>query len=253
MAMQGVIGQDIDNAIETDRSLQGKVIGEGNAVISTDAYSRAQIFCDDFNRSNSTTVTGWTEQSGDWQVAGNMLMSPGISIWQYITANGTSQADGCVTLRAVYGSPIQLKFVGAVARYTGNNSHIMFKIQDNSSSGHWDSYWLYTGGLGGSVSFSLTGQNFGTDATIQLEYTGGNVTARIDTNNDGTWDYTQSGTTSLISAGLCGVGGYGNAYSDDFCCGNDCSFEEVPLSNIGLLIALGLLLIFITWRVYRRA
>lgn len=246
-------GQAIDNAARINYTQDSGGSGGGNVIISSETFSRAQIFCDDFNRGNSTNVTGWTEQSGDWQISNNMLQTPGVDVWEYITADGTAQTDGCITVRAKYNSQAQIKFVGAVARYTASNSNIMFKIQDNSSSGYWDSYFLRTNGIFGSIDLFLTGQDYGTDATIQMEYTGSNVTVRIDTNNDGTWDHTNSGTVGNTTAGLCGISGFNAAFADDFCCGNDCEIEPVPLTSIGLYFALGLIVLFVAFRAYRKA
>jgi hypothetical protein len=243
--------QVTDNTLGNNYSQNSGGSGGGSAIISSETFSRAAIFCDDFNRINSTTVAGWTEQTGDWQITNNMLQNPNYPEWMYITADGTSQADGCITLRAIYGTPVQLKFVGAVARYNGHNSNILFKIQDNQSTGYWDSFWVYTNG--NSLNFYSTFHNFGTDAIIQLEYTGSNVTIRIDIDRDGIWDYTNSGTVGNTSAGLCGVGAYDNAFTDDFCCGNDCNLASVPLSNFGLYIALGLIVVFVAFRMYRKA
>jgi len=250
------------NTSEPDATLGGRsftqgqqpvTISPGSANGATDA-SRNGIFCDDFNVANTSTLAGWTEQNGDWQIFNNMLKTPGGNAdWEYVTVDGSSRADGCITGRAIYEGPSRAKFVGLVGRYNNSDNRILFKIQDNSSGGNWNSYWVYTpAGI-----FSFTGGDFGTDAIIQLEYAGTNITVRIDVDRDGTWDYTESGTTGYTASGLCGVGGYDNAFMDDYCCGAECGMAPVvpspviPLSNTGLYIALALILGFVVIRVYR--
>jgi hypothetical protein len=243
-------------ASEPDATLGGRsftpgqqpvTISPGSGEAATDAL-RNGTFCDDFNVANTSTLTGWTEQSGNWQIFNNMLQTPGNPDWQYVTVDGSSRADGCITGRAIYGSLAHLKYVGLVGRYNDDDNRILFKIQDNSNSGNWNSFWVYTP----SGGFSFSGGNYGTDAIIQMEYTGTNITVRIDVDRDGTWDYTNSGTTSYTASGLCGVSAYNDAFMDDYCCGAECGTAPVvPLSNMGLYIALALILGFVAFSVYR--
>jgi len=187
-------------------------------IFSLKFSAKSQITCDDFNVPNTTTISGWTEQSGDWQILNNMLRTPGNILWEYITFNGSSRTDGCITARAIYDTPSQVKFVGVVGRYSSTTSNIMFKIQDNTNTGTWNKCFFV---VDGSSVFSFDG-NFGTDAIIQMQFSGANVTVRIDVERDGIWDYTNSTTTTQISSGLCGVGAYNTAYIDDFCYGSNC-------------------------------
>lgn len=226
----------------------------GTAEITGEYFLRNSVFCDDFNRANSTNVVGWTEQSGDWQIYNNMLqIAPSASGWRYITVDGSAQTNGCITGRAIYGSISSVKFVGLVARYASGTSNIVFKIQDNTETieDYFDSYWLYVDDA--LVTFT-TGNNFGTDAIIQMEYTDANVTVRIDTDRNGTWDVTDNATVSNLNSGLCGVGSYGqDGFMDDYCCGATCETgNSVPISNMALFIALFLMVSFIIIRIYRR-
>ena len=175
--------------------------------------------CDYFNIPNSTVVPGWIEQVGDWEISGNTLMSPAVSQWNYITYNGSGPADGCISGRAIYGST-QVQFMGLAARYNGTSINIMCKIQDNSSCGHWDSYWIYYNYW--TLAASGTGLNFGTDANIQMEYVGTLVTFRIDVDRNCTWDYVYTGTVPTIAAGLCGAASYQKCFLDDWCYGTTC-------------------------------
>jgi hypothetical protein len=249
----------IDNSLDPNYSYQGQnpdaliAPGTGGGTVNEPAESsRNSTFCDNFNVPNTTTITGWTEQKGDWQIVNNMLINtpPVMYDWKYITVDGSSRADGCITARAIYGTVTETKFVGVVGRFYDENTNILFKIQDNGASGYWSSYWIYFGHSGIYSEFG----NFGNDAIIQMEYSGINITIRIDVDRDGTWDYTNTMTTTHTSSGLSGLAGYYSSFTDDFCCGTDCSGAgTVPLSNMGLYLALLLSAGFVIFMVYRRA
>lgn len=239
----------VDNAVDEntfDNFLQGQIKDDGLA--STDA-GRFATMCDDFNRSNSTVVDGWTEQSGDWQIYDNKLQSPGTGVWNYITMDGSSQTNGCVTVRAIYGSPVQVKFIAVLGRFSGESSSLLFKIQDNDANGYWNSIWLYENR--NNLIFYLTSQNYGTDAIIQMEYHGSDVTLRVDTDRDGSWEYENTVTVSNTSAGHCGIGAYRSAFADDFCCGENCEIVPVPIANYAIVIALVLIAGLIAFRRFR--
>ncbi len=192
-------------------------------------YTSAQTICDDFNYANNTVVTGWTEQSGDWQVNNNQLMSSGNTSWEYITMDGSTQADGCITMRAIYGSTTQTKFIGPVARYVSPTSNILVKIQDNSSSGAFDKCFFY---VDDNLIHSFDG-TFGTDLILQMEYIGDTVWARVDVDRNGTWDYVDSTAVSNTQSGLCGVGSYASVSGDDYCYGPCCNIPEAASSITG--------------------
>ena len=188
-------------------------------VLSTNISVRGQA-CDYFTAANSTNVTGWTEQVGDWSINNNTLLSPATTVWNYITFNGSTQTNGCVTARATYGSTTETKYVGVVGRYNSSTSYLMAKIQDNGTVGYWDSYFIYENDV--IISSVTSGLNFGTDANIQLEYNGTSVTMRIDTDLNGTWDYTYTATSTTTNSGLCGVGSYAQCTIDNWCYGTSC-------------------------------
>ncbi|HNX07557.1 MAG TPA: hypothetical protein PKL96_08235, partial [Bacteroidales bacterium] len=159
--------------------------------------------CDYFTAANSSTVAGWTEQVGDWAIDNNTLQPPATAVWNYITRDGSTQTNGCVTLRATYTGTAATKFIGAVGRYSSPTSYLMAKIQDNGSAGYWDSYFIYENE---TIIANATGLNFGTDVNIALEYNGTAISMKIDTDLNGTWDYTYTATSTTTNAGLCGVG-----------------------------------------------
>jgi len=192
----------------------------------------AEDYCDDFNVPNTTIVEDWTEIGSDWQIIDNKLRSPG-GVSNQITLNGSAQSDGIITIRGVYEAPIETKYIGIMARYTNPSSKILFKIQDNTTSGNWNSYFVYT--PGGNINGS---GDFGMDAVFQLEYVGADITIRIDSDRDGVWDHTNTTTTSLVSDGVCGIEAYGTASADAFCLGeyNPVIPPSVPLSNWAIIL-----------------
>jgi hypothetical protein len=143
-------------------------------------------------------------------------------VYNFITLGGSTQTDGCITLRANYETAAQVKFVGIICRYTDANTRIMFKIQDNGTSGYFDRCFIDNNGSN-LVYFD---GNFGLEPVIQLEYSGTTVTARVDVEDDGVWDYTQTAIVSNVNNGLCGIAGYGQVSADDFCYGATCC--EMP-------------------------
>lgn len=236
-----IVGND-NNADKTykDFSLQVQGIVD-EADLKPSGNRQHDTNCDDFNVPNSTTVSGWTEQSGDWQIFNNTLQTPGNSSWEYITFDGSAQADGCITARATYTGTADTRFVGIHGRYASSITNILFKIQDNGGVGYWNSYWIYVDD--NLIKYDDTGVNFGTDAIIQMEYSGTSVTVRIDVDRDGTWDYTDAATVTNTTSGLCGVVAYNTAFADDFCWGDTCMSPSVPVPVFNWAIILGVLLI----------
>ncbi len=190
-----------------------------SAVLTLVSLIVAGQTCDYFNYANTNTVTGWTDQSGDWTVFNNQLQAPLATSWNFITYDGSSQTDGCITARVKYSTPSGTQFMGLTGRYNSPSSNIMVKVQDNTSCGYFDSYFIYDGS--GSVSYA-EGFNFGTDLIMQMEYNGSNVTLRIDPDRNGTWDYTYTATVTVTGSGLCGISSYSTGIADDFCYGTSC-------------------------------
>ncbi|PKP03704.1 MAG: hypothetical protein CVU11_07510 [Bacteroidetes bacterium HGW-Bacteroidetes-6] len=175
--------------------------------------------CDNFNVANTTTVAGWTEQVGDWAINNSALSVSAPSSWNFITYDGSTQADGCITARLQYGSTSGTQFMGLTGRYVSPTSNIMVKVQDNGSSGYFDSYFFYCD----DISIATTqGLNFGTDLNMQVQYSGTTVTLRIDIDRNGTWDSTYTTTVTNTGAGLCGVSCYEKGTADDFCYAASC-------------------------------
>jgi hypothetical protein len=197
--------------------------------------------CDDFDRPDTATVTGWTElPTGSWSIDTNMLLHSTEPSYHYATYDGSDMADGCVEAWVHYGTGPAVQYAGLVARYDSSSDKVLAKVQDNSNSGNFDSYHIYDGST--LVDFAL-GEDFGTDPIIQLQCLGAAVTFRIDENADGIWEHEYPVSVSTIDAGLCGVAAYHDTAFDDWCFGTDCgywdagpiceSFDHTDTSAIG--------------------
>jgi hypothetical protein len=174
------------------------------------------IVCDDFNRPDSTIVTGWTEVSGDWWILNNELVSPGGS-FEGITYDGsTMTGDFCITQQVIHGPGTDLQY-GAVMGWFGPSNNLIFKVQDQDSAGYFGAYGIYQNGSGPfQQSF-----NFGPDPILQLEVNGTTATGRIDVDHDGIWEHEFTHTV-IPGSGLCGIQSYGDLSFDDWCYGDEC-------------------------------
>jgi hypothetical protein len=191
---------------------------------------------DNFNRGNSSTVDGWTEQAGDWSIESNRLKAQTASSWQYITYNNSSCTNGILQARAIYGSASSVQFIGLTARYSSTSVYVMGKIQDNSSSGNWNRVFIYCN----ESMLTYADITATTDAEIQLEFSGSTVTFRIDRDRNGTWDYAPSTTVSNTGSGLVGANGYYGSFLDDWWYGTALAsiidyFNINPLSMAALV------------------
>jgi len=242
----------IDNTVDLSTASQSKDVKIPFSASDAPGAPGSWSMCDDFNITNTSVIPGWTEQKGDWEIFDNKLKTParGQLLWDFITKNGSGQTDGCCRVRAIYGDVTEVKFVGVIGRAQDSVTFILFKIQDNEASGYWNSYWVYNNR--GYSALNIINKNFGKDAIIEMEYKGSNVTVRIDTDRDGTWDHTNTATVSNTNPGLCGIGGYNNAFADNFCAGSSCNFTPIPISNYALYVGFALMLIFTALLFYRR-
>ena len=175
--------------------------------------------CDEFERPDSTTVVNWTERRGDWRIDGTRLTSEATSIIQHITYNGVDQADGCVKGRAVHGIGTDFQSIGVLARYSSTANNIRAMLVDNDDSGYWDSYQIIQGT---TLLASGHDYNFGADAYIQLRYIAENVRFRVDTDRNGSWDYTFNHEVSWTGSGKAGVSAFQQCFMDDWCAGEVC-------------------------------
>jgi len=175
------------------------------------------VECDDFNRPDSTTVDGWTEQTGDWAIASNRLETASGNHTEITYDGSTLSGDFCVTVQVFYaGSGVQ--YCAAMGWFQDPSTHMMFKVQDNGNVGYYDSIGLYQNNLG----LFEAGLNLGTNPVIQLEVAGSTAYGRVDVEPDGVWDFEFDDVVSP-SSGLCGVRHFGNtSTADDWCYGDEC-------------------------------
>lgn len=190
-------------------TLIGLIIG-----LFASTASIAQV-CDDFNIANTSTIPGWTEQSNDWSIESNMLKSPAATSWNFATKDGSTTTDGYVSGRAIHNGVGQTQFMGIAARYTSDVANIMFKVQDNSSAGYFNSYFLSCDN--NNVLTVSTGLNLGTDLNFKMEFSGSAVYLYIDIERDGIWDIDTTVAVTNTGSGLCGAASYASCYLDDFC------------------------------------
>ncbi len=180
-----------------------------------------------------TDIPGWTEQSGDWTVTGRRLVSEAASANQVITRNLVPQADGCVEVCGHYGDGTGLRYLGLMVRYQSAYDRIQVKLQDNDSSGYFDSCIVYDDT---SSVFTATGQNYGTEPRLQVEFVGTTLHVRIDVDGEGNWDHDYPVAVTTTHPGLVGASAYNQVGFDDWHCapeagawgGTVIGFDDVP-------------------------
>ncbi len=199
----------------------GNACSSGEACLGGTCRALA-ITCDDFSAPNGTTVPGWTERTGDFFIDAGRLYTTasGGAYSNHITMDGTVQADGCATMTASYGTGAGVRSLGIVLRWTATNSYIVAVIQDNSSSGTFDSMWIYEYNPGITHLAGTSGFALGTNPIVRASVTGTTVLLEVDVDRNGTYDETMTATTTVTAPGLTGAMGLGfagPAYIDAFC------------------------------------
>jgi hypothetical protein len=168
----------------------------------------------------STVIEDWTEQTGDWEhYGGGWLFSRAVPVDQFITRNGSYQADGCVEGRVANGGTSEPGYVGLVARYTAPGSRIMAAVRDTSGGGYFSAYTIWDGG---TVVASATGFDFGSQPLLRLAYAGDAVMFQVDTDLDGAWDHVFPATVTNTGAGFTGIVAHERHAVGDWCFGPDC-------------------------------
>jgi hypothetical protein len=180
--------------------------------------------CDAFNIADTTTIPGWTERAGDWVVSAARLRdgtgTTGTFYNRHITMDNSTQTNGCVRFTAVYSGPGTIASAGAVLRWTPPANYVVALVQDNFSSGNWNASWIYQFPGGGDIGGGNVAGTFGTTPNVEACVSGTAVTLRIDANQDGTYETTHNGTTTIAGAGLSGIMTLSaSAAVDNFCWG----------------------------------
>ena len=168
----------------------------------------ARKTCDDFEIPDTTTIPGWTEHStsGDFSIVGGQLQGTGnLNVYQNtITMDGTTETDGCATLDVNYGAGTTLRSIGIVLRWNGPTDFIVALIQDNTSTGTFNSMWIYE--YPGEVQLANNSTALlGTSPSIRGSALGDQVTLEVDIDRDGVFDQTLTGTTTRVLPGVDGV------------------------------------------------
>jgi len=188
---------------------------------------QTQIWMDAFNYPPGPNLGTWKLDRGKWTCTGSMAKSEEIRQYQYLTQPGHLYQDCAIECYVEYNplSTQALQFGGLTLRcndpasFNFGGDLIVVKIQDNNSSGDFDSIWLYehstTGGLNSSAKTSIT-PTF-TKATVRLLAIDNRVIAQVDSTGDGLWDHVLTKTVTLaVKPGPVGLAGYGGALMDDF-------------------------------------
>ena len=178
------------------------------------------VLLDDFNRADSTSMgANWTEQWQDFRIESNQARSNDKALMTYVGATSNS-----ISIDVFHnGSTTQVQYCALVLGYQDNNNNLFCKIQDNDVDGGYE-FFLFTFGNNGQNAGAWTG---GTQIWYPSEFTaarmtasliGTTVTVDIDTDFDGTAEYTFSRgnvPTALIGSGI-GLGGWGDPKMDNF-------------------------------------
>lgn len=187
---------------------------------ATTSVVSGQVFVDPFNYPDGPSFGAWVEDKGNWNAVGNQAESEQVFAWQYCTIPTIPKTqDACVDCDVRYNtaSSQALQFGGVALRMAGaatDTNLIMVKIQDNNSSGDFDSLWLYER-PGGATSNTTWG--VATSARVRLLAIDNDVMAFADTNNDGVFDVVLRRTVALTpAAGPVGIDGFGGALIDNF-------------------------------------
>ncbi len=179
----------------------------------------AQVWMEPFNYPNGTTIGSWKEFLGDWNAVNNTAESEQKRAYQYLTQPNRVYQDCALECMVFYNpkSSQKLQFGGVTVRCNnpaGSTDLVHVKVQDNNSSGDFDSIWLYDRPGGATAKTSITGF---LKAKVRLLCIDKRLEAQIDDTGDGLWDHILARTTALtVKAGPIGLCAYGGAQMDDF-------------------------------------
>jgi hypothetical protein len=115
--------------------------------------AQAQFF-DDFNRADGTNMgSNWTEQSGDFFIAGGRATTNGVAATSWMSVNGFSAAPGSVVVSGdAYETGAAVTYVSLNFGVLSGTQELFVKIQDNNADGALDRVFFYYGNNGSSGS-----------------------------------------------------------------------------------------------------
>lgn len=179
----------------------------------------AQLWMEPFNYTG-TTLGSWAEYLGDWTAVNNMAQSEQKGAYQYLVQPNRVFQDCALECYVEYNtsSVNKLQFGGVTFRCNnpaGNTDLIHVKVQDNDSSGDFDSIWLYDRPGGSTAKTSITPVFL--KCTVRMLSIGTRIVAQVDSDMDGKWDHVLTrATTIAVKPGPVGLCAYGGALMDDF-------------------------------------
>jgi len=179
----------------------------------------AQVWTEPFSYPNGTTIGTWVEHLGDWNEVNGTAESEQKRAYQYLVQPKMVYTDCAVECLVFYNpkSSQALQFGGVTFRCVApaqNTTLVHVKVQDNDSSGDFDSIWLYDRPGGATSKTSIPGF---LKARVRLLGIDTRCVAQVDDNLDGKWDHVLNRTsTQTVQAGAIGLCAYGGAQMDDF-------------------------------------
>jgi hypothetical protein len=186
------------------------------AVVLAASPAAAAPVSDNFNRSNSTDLgAGWTETGNDLAITGNQLTNPANNTGFAQAVGGTGNTAAAKVTAAAGGNAFN--YAAVAVRVADATDMVMVRVQDNDADGTFD-HLIGTRGNGtGAVIFNdELAAEFST-GRLTVRSDGTDVTAGIDTTNDGVQEEVHTAPLPSEATGTgVGVGVANNAALDDF-------------------------------------
>jgi len=179
----------------------------------------AQVYSDSFNYPNGTSIPGWTQQNGVWQVQNGRISSTSGSVWAYITKDGLSATRSVLDGEFFFvGAGVQ--FAGLCSRHPGgpvDSNLLMVKIQNNGAAADFDRVFAYERGVAlGTHYVDIPG---GTVAAFCRMVTLGNeFWIETDADRDGDYELVlpPRPITTALTGTLVGMNGFQTSEMDNF-------------------------------------
>jgi hypothetical protein len=176
----------------------------------------AQTYSDDFSGYPNGPLmpgSGWTAQSGAFQVQNGRLSATSGSTWAYITKDGYQPTDCVLDGTFYFNAASGVQFAGLTARYTPSGL-VMTKIQNNGGTPDFDRCFAYNQ-PGSAVYGDIVG---GTQvAHCRMIVLDGQFSMQVDSDLDGLFDnLTITQTATFFGAGGIGMNGFQTSEMDDF-------------------------------------
>ncbi|MBK8976714.1 MAG: hypothetical protein IPM29_12415 [Planctomycetes bacterium] len=177
-----------------------------------------QVFTDDFNSYPNGPLlagSGWTPQTGTFQVQSGRLSATSGGVWAYITKDGFTPTDCVLDGTFYYSTASAVQFAGLTARFTSATAGLlMTKIQNNGGTADFDRCFAYNR-PGSSTYGDIPGGTL--MAQCRMIVLDGSFYMEVDSDMDGLFDnLTITNTAAFLTAGGIGMNGYQTSEMDDF-------------------------------------